>query len=99
MADLGDRIRMLRRRLGLTEQNLADLLGVTLQHISGVEKGVSRPSLDLLVRMAQELGVTTDYLLTGIRATEETIRNSILGGIKRDMASIRKALEELRHLQ
>ncbi|KKN16213.1 hypothetical protein LCGC14_0978060 [marine sediment metagenome] len=97
--NMGDRVLKLRKRLGLTQQDIADLLGTTPQHISRLEKGFGGLGSDLLVRMAQELGVTTDYLLTGIRSTEETIRNSLLGGIRRDMASIRKALEELRHLQ
>jgi len=93
---IGDRIRQLRRRLGLTERDLGELVGVTMQHISRIEKGLSGPSLDLLVRISQELGVTSDYLLTGVRITDETIRNVTIGAIKRDVARIRKRLEELK---
>lgn len=93
---IGDRIRQLRSRLRLTERDLGELVGVSMQHISRIEKGLSGPSLELLVRISQELAVTTDYLLTGVRLTDETIRNATLGAIKRDLARIRKSLEELR---
>ena len=63
--DVGERIRARREELGLTQAQLADELGVTHQHVSGVESGVSAPSLDLLVRIARRLGVSTDFLLTG----------------------------------
>jgi transcriptional regulator with XRE-family HTH domain len=49
----------------LTQQQLAEALGVTAQHISAVEKDKRAPSLDSLARLAEELGVTVDFLVTG----------------------------------
>jgi transcriptional regulator with XRE-family HTH domain len=62
---LGERIREKREELGLTQLQLAQALGVTPQHISVVEQNKRAPSLDLLAKWAHELGVTTDYLITG----------------------------------
>ena len=62
---LGQRIRKSRLALRITQEQLAIPLGVTPQHISALEKDKADPSLDLLSRLAKELGVTVDYLLTG----------------------------------
>ena len=62
---LGERIKGKREELGLTQLQLAQALGVTPQHISVIEQNKRAPSLDLLAKLAHELGVTTDYLITG----------------------------------
>jgi transcriptional regulator with XRE-family HTH domain len=78
--DVGERIRARRDELGLTQAQLADELGVTHQHVSGIESGISAPSLDLLVRIARRLGVSTDFLLTG----ESPLVLDAEGGIRAD---------------
>jgi transcriptional regulator with XRE-family HTH domain len=62
---LGQRIKARREELGLTQLQLAQALGVTPQHISVIEKDKRSPSLESLAKLAQELGVTTDFLITG----------------------------------
>jgi len=62
---IGSRIREKRLALKLTQQDLAQALGLTPQHISVIEQDKRIPSLSSLVRLAQELGVTIDYLATG----------------------------------
>jgi transcriptional regulator with XRE-family HTH domain len=71
---LGERIKVRREELGLTQLQLAQALGVTPQHISVIEKNKRAPSLDSLAKLAQELGVTTDFLITG---KENVISDSI----------------------
>lgn len=62
---LGKRIRTRRQALNLTQQYLAKALGMTPQHISALEQDKRTPSLPSLVRLAEELGVSVDYLLAG----------------------------------
>ncbi len=62
---LGKQIKKRRLSLELTQRDLAKALKVTPQHISAIEQDKRAPSLDSLVRFAKELGVTTDFLLTG----------------------------------
>ncbi len=62
---LGQRVRGRRQAMKLTQRQLARALGVTPQHISAVEQDLRSPSLPSLARLAQELGVTVDYLVTG----------------------------------
>ena len=62
---IGKRIRKRRQELKLTQDNLARALGLTPQHISGIEQDKRSPSLSSLAKLAEELGVTVDYLVTG----------------------------------
>jgi len=62
---LGHRIRMRRETLKLTQQELAEALGLTPQHISAIEQEKRAPSLPVLAKLATELGVTVDYLVVG----------------------------------
>ena len=59
----GERIRLLRTARSVSVTAFAERVSITRQHMSNVELGRSAPSLDLLVRIASELGVSVDYLL------------------------------------
>ena len=62
---LGPRIAALRRDAGLSQAELAARLGVSPSAMGMYEQGRREPSAQLLVALARELGVTTDFLLTG----------------------------------
>jgi len=62
---LGERIRKRRQELKLTQEELASALRLTPQHISGIEQEKRNPSLSSLAKLAEELGITVDYLVTG----------------------------------
>jgi len=62
---IGRHVRKAREALGLKQQDLADEVNVTSQHISRIELDQAAPSVDTLLKLSQRLGVTTDYLLTG----------------------------------
>lgn len=59
----GERVRELREKLGLTQGQLAALCGLTLQQIHRYESGKSDTSGSGLKSVAEQLHVTTDYLL------------------------------------
>ena len=65
LTSMGKRITARRHELQFTQEDLAKALGVTQQHISGIESGKLAPSLSLLSGLAQQLGVTLDYLVVG----------------------------------
>ena len=62
---IGKRIRKRRQELKLTQEDMASALGLTPQHISGIEQDKRNPSLSSLAKLAEELGITVDYLVTG----------------------------------
>ena len=63
MNNIGQRIKLLRKKNDLTQEALADLLGVTYKSVSKWECGLTSPDLALIVPLAKILGITTDELL------------------------------------
>lgn len=62
---LGHRIQLLRSQKGLSQAALARKLHISASTLGMYEQGRREPALDTLVLLAQELEVTTDFLLTG----------------------------------
>ena len=60
-----ERLFELRRQAGLSQEELANLLGVTRQAVQKWEAGTSRPDMDNLVSLADYFKVSLDYLVTG----------------------------------
>ena len=56
------KVKELRMKLGLTQQQLADLVHVSSRTIISIEKGQYSPSLMLAYRMARAFGVTVEEL-------------------------------------
>lgn len=63
MNQLPNRIRTLRRAQGLTQTQLAKLVGVAQPYINEIERGKKTPSVDVLERLCDSLGGSADYLL------------------------------------
>jgi len=76
MADMlegfATRLRELRRQKNLSQTELGQLAVLHYTHIGRFERGASRPGGDTLMRLADALGVTSDYLLEG--ATTEAAK-------------------------
>jgi transcriptional regulator with XRE-family HTH domain len=60
---LGLRIKALRTHKGLSQEEVAELVERSVDAISKIERGVSLPSLDTLIRLSEPLGVTVAELL------------------------------------
>jgi len=76
--NLGQRIRKRREALNITQQELAQALGVTPQHISVVEQDKRVPSLIFLAKLAEKIGVSIDYLVSGKVGQGEIVLDPIL---------------------
>ena len=88
---VGQRTRMRRQDLKITQQELAEGIGMSPQHISAIEQDKRAPSLPALAKLAEELGVTTDYLVTG----KEGVITDTIPAIKADKTlnlEVKKAL-------
>lgn len=66
------RLRQCRMARKLTQQQMATLLNATLNSYQKYEQGTREPSLDTLVKLADILEVTTDYLLCREPSDEES---------------------------
>ncbi len=63
---VGGRVRERRIMLGLTQQQLADLIGVTYQQAHKYERAINRISAGRLFEIAQVLGVPVSYFFAGL---------------------------------
>jgi len=60
---LGKRIRYYRQKCSITQERLAEKVDVSLPHMSRIEGGKTKPSLQVLIDVANALNVTIDQLL------------------------------------
>ena len=60
-----NRLYELRKKAGLSQEGLADLLGGEAEAVQKWEAGASRPDMDNLAALARYFNVTLDYLVTG----------------------------------
>ena len=71
----------------MTQEQLAETLGVNKQHISRIERGINAVSIDLLVEISDALEVSTDFLLKGADKTEHALKTQ-LTTVKRQLLEI-----------
>jgi transcriptional regulator with XRE-family HTH domain len=62
--DLGGKVKALRRKMKLTQHQLAERLDVTASYISQLERNIITPSVDSLLRLMEELRVDPGHLLS-----------------------------------
>jgi len=62
--NLGDKIRTLRKKAGITQKELAERVGLTPSFISQLEKNLISPSLDSLLKLSEKLNAQPVYFLT-----------------------------------
>ena len=69
--NMADRIQYLRKTKGISQEELADKVGVSRQAVSKWESEQSTPELEKVIIMSDYFGVTTDYILKGIARSSE----------------------------
>lgn len=85
-----DRLKELRKALHLTQQKLADKLGVKQNTIAQYEMGRNEPSDAVIVSICREFGVSKDWLRNGngdmfIPMTRDEEIASFIGGVQADV--------------
>lgn len=88
---VGTRIRERRIMLGLSQQQMADLIGVTYQQAHKYERGINRISAGRLYEISQVLGVPVGYFFEGLenqRVPDLTARQRMCLELARNFSSI-----------
>lgn len=62
--DFGARIRLVRRKAGMTQEQLSEKIGMSASFLGHLERGTRVPSLETLVAICNELHVAPEYLLS-----------------------------------
>ena len=76
---VGENLRRIRRQKGVTQEQLALRTGIDRAYMSGIERGVKNPTVNLLERIAMELEVTVNDL-TAISHTSEPMPKNLVRG-------------------
>ena len=72
----GDRVKKLREQDGMSQDELSAAAGVSRLSIGNYERGVRKPDVDTLIKIAETFHVSTDYLL-GISDTKKPENSDI----------------------
>lgn len=75
--EIGKRIAALRKKNGMTQEALANMLSVTTKHISHVENGTSTLSLKAFILFCTEFSCSLDYLIFGKSFSSFTLPDGI----------------------
>jgi transcriptional regulator with XRE-family HTH domain len=94
---IGARMRERRVMLGLAQQQLAELIGVTYQQAHKYEKGINRISGGRLFKIAQALGVEVGYFYEGLGAEGGSFKPTQSQRLLLDLAQNFSALQSRRH--
>ena len=92
---LGEKLNALRRRAGLSQEQLADRLGVTRQSVSKWESGQAAPELGKLVALSELFGVSVDYLVKD-GLTEPETRPEGLSRLEAKVEAIHRRMDTSR---
>lgn len=93
---VGKRLRRRRRLLGLTQQNLADAIGLRFQQIQKYECGANRVTAARLYQIAVALGVQTTYFFEGLTAPGVQLIESAPSHISNDVLAQHETIELVR---
>ena len=72
LISIGKRIQNRRKQLMFTQERLAEMMNVSIQMVSNLERGNKAIRIDNLLNLSQILDISTDYILTG-KATADDI--------------------------
>ena len=82
--DLSYNIRELRKELGLTQKELAEIAKISYRTIQNYENGVTPPSLNIIEKIALALGVSVERLISNYVFDNNTTATEILEKINND---------------
>ena len=87
-----ERLKQLRKENGISQQKLADLLGLRQSTVAMWEKGKNSPEYESLLKIAKIFGTSMDYL-TGQKAQKTAHRIPVLGYVRAGIPT--EAVEEI----
>ena len=92
---VGKRIRQRRWLIGMTQQKLADLVGIKFQQIQKYETGANRVSASRLWDIGDAMGVPVAFFFEGIRDPSHDVDQG-RGDVPPDLLSDKEAMELVR---
>lgn len=79
---IGSRIRACRKQLGLTQESVSEAVDISIPYLSNIERGISIPSTEVIMRLAAALDTTPDEFLVGTARHEGDQWRSVAEGLR-----------------
>lgn len=74
---IGAEVRKLRRQLGLTQEGLAERLGITFQQVQKYEKGSNRIAVSTLIAISAAFGMSPSAIINEVVGEEPTMADAL----------------------
>ena len=75
---IGTHIQQCRESAGLTQQALGELVGISSTSVSKMERGITAPTLDNLIRILNILDISADEIFYNVVKSSHLVKTSIL---------------------
>jgi transcriptional regulator with XRE-family HTH domain len=85
-----ERLRQLRKKKGLSQNELSEAMGVHFTQVSRYERGETKPNAEAIAKLAHALDTTVDYLMSG--TSDDAVVNA---GLDKEIVSKFKLIQEL----
>ena len=95
---MGERMKVQRKLMHLTQEQMAERLDISIKHYSEAERGIIGLSVENLIKVSEILGISLDYLIKGI-AIDYPIPERMLEIYKNCPDSKKKLLLQLLELE
>ena len=92
---IGDSIKRIRTQKGMTQKQLGDLLGISVQTVSAYESGRRRPKMETIERFADALGVVVSSLYSDPEEADDVERRLINSSSESFQARLLRAIKDL----
>ena len=93
---MGDRIKEARKNCGLTQEQLAESLDVSVEFVGQIERGQKLPGMQVFIKLIEVLSVSADYLLRDSISTGKLFGDNAIGSkVDKLSSNERIALEAL----
>lgn len=77
---IGSRIKIKRKAMGITQEQLAEVLSVTVGYVSQIERGVTKINLEILSAISLHLHCDITFFVTGVSTSQEVyLQDEIVG--------------------
>lgn len=99
--DIGERIKHLRENNNYTRDAFAEKIGISSKFLYEIEMGRKGFSAETLVKIAQSVSVSCDYIMLGYEAENKTMDNivGLLEGLNQEqLGQIRDVLKTIRKM-
>ena len=98
--EIGQRIQKYRTQKNLTQEQVAEMAGITQKHLSRIEQGYHNPHFDMIIQIANILNIPIDALAKDMSDNDvsvflESIRPSIEKLSEKQLAYAKKSIELL----